>query len=156
MRSSPASVDSSLELPPVTAADLAAAAIVALATAFLALAVVRSGGSITAATLLLLAGGSIVATQARSWVRSSRRPARRLVACADGSLWLHAAGQAPCRATVGAGTRLIGPSVFLDLLAASNPAGKRYRAWLTPMDVPTQAIRRWSVVLPRSGRGTGS
>lgn len=156
MRSSPASVDSSLELPPVTAADLAAGAIVALATAFLALAVVRSGGSITAATLLLLAGGSIVATQARSWVRSSRRPARRLVACADGSLWLHAAGQAPCRATVGGGTRLIGPSVFLDLLAASNPAGKRYRAWLTPMDVPTQAIRRWSVALPRSGRGTGS
>lgn len=110
----------------------------------------------TAALLLLLAGSSLVATQVRSWVRSSHQPARRLVAYADGSLWLHTAGHAPCHATVGGGTRLIGPSVFLDLLADSNLAGKRYRAWLTPLDVPTQAIRRWCVVLPRSGRGTGS
>jgi hypothetical protein len=54
--------------------------------------------------------------------------------------------------TVSVGTRLLGPSVFLDLLAASNPAGEPLRTWLTPLDVPTQAIRRWGVVLPRSGR----
>jgi hypothetical protein len=140
----------------VTAADLAAGAVVALATAFLAWAVVRSGGSMTAALLLSLAGSSIVAAQVRSWARRRRQPARRLVACADGSLWLHMAGQARCRATIGVGTRLLGPSVFLDLLADSNPAGKRFRTWLTPLDVPTEAIRRWSVVLPRCGRGTGS
>jgi len=156
VRSSPASVDSSLELPPVTAADLAVGAILALATAYLAWAVVRSGGSMTACLLLLLAGTSIVATWGRSWMRSTRQPARRLVAGADGSLWLHTAGQAPCRATIGVGTRLLGPSVFLDLLADSNPTGKRFRTWLTPLDVPTQAIRRWSVVLTRAGRGTGS
>ncbi len=61
-----------------------------------------------------------------------QQPARRLVARADGSLWLHAAGQAPCRMAVGVGTRLLGPSVFLDLLAASNPAGRPLRTWLTP------------------------
>ncbi len=70
-------------------------------------------------------------------MRSRRQPARRLVACADGSLWLHRAGQAPCRTTIGVGTRLLGPSVFLDLLADSNPAGDRFRTWLTPLDVPT-------------------
>ena len=140
----------------MTAADLAVGAMVALATVFLAWAVARSGGSMTASLLLLLAGSSVVTTQVRSWMRSTRQPARRLVACADGSLWLHTAGQAPCRATLGLGTRLVGPSVFLDLLADSNPAGKRFRTWLTPFDVPSQAIRRWSVVLPRCGRVAGS
>jgi hypothetical protein len=125
---------------------------VALATAFLAWAVVRSGSSVTASLLLLLAGSSIVAIQARSWMRSTRQPARRLVACADGSLWLLRAGQCPCRTTIGVGTRLIGSSVCLDLLVESNPAGDRFRTWLTPLDVPPATIRRWSVVLPRSGR----
>lgn len=140
----------------MTAADLAVGATVALATAFLAWTVVRSGGPPTASLLLLLAGSSIVATEVRAWMRCRGQPARRLVACADGSLWLHTAGQTPCRAMIGVGTRLIGPSVFLDLLADSNPPGERLRTWLTPFDVPTQAIRRWSVVLPRCGRVTGS
>lgn len=152
MRSSPASADSSLELPRVTAADLAAGALVVLATAFLAWAVVRSDGSMTAVLLLVLAGGTTVTAQARSWMRSRRQPGRRLVARADGSLWLHSAGQVQCRSTVGVGTRLLGPSVFLDLVVDSTPAGERYRAWLTPFDVPSPAIRRWSVVLPRCGR----
>jgi hypothetical protein len=156
VRSSPASADSSLELPPVTAADLAAGAIVALATAFLAWAIVRSGWSMTASLLLSLAGSAIVAIRVRSWVRSTCQPARRLVACPDGSLWLHTVGQPPCRATLGPGTRLIGPSVFLDLLADSNRAGERLRSWLTPFDVPASAIRRCSVVLRRSGRVTSS
>jgi len=140
----------------VTAAGRAAGAMVALATAFLAWAVVRSGGPTTASLLLLLAGSSIVAALARSWMRSRRQPARRLVACADGSLWLHTAGHTPCRMAIGVGTRLIGPSVFLDLLVDSNPAGERFRTWLTPFDVPSSAIRRWSVVLPRCGRSAGS
>jgi hypothetical protein len=140
----------------VTAADLAAGAMVALTTAFVAWAVVRSGGPVAASLLLLLAGGSIVAVLARSWMRSRRQPARRLVACTDGSLWLHRAGQVPSRATIGGGTRLIGPSVFLDLLVDSNPAGERFRTWLTPLDVPSPAIRRWGVLLPRCGRSAGS
>ena len=136
----------------MTAADLAVGAMVALATAFLAWAVVRSGGSVTASLLLLLAGNSIVALQARSWMRSRGNPARRLVACTDGSLWLLTAGRDPCRTTIGVGTRTLGPSVFLDLQVESTPAGERFRTWLTPFDVPAAAIRRWTVVLPRSGR----
>ncbi len=53
MRSSPVSADSSLELPRVTAADMAAGALVALATAFLAWAVVRSDGWSKTAVLLI-------------------------------------------------------------------------------------------------------
>jgi hypothetical protein len=147
----------SLELPPVTAADRAAGAMVALTTAFVAWVVVRSGGPLAASLPLWLAGSSIVAVLARSWTRSRRRPALRLVAsAADGSLWLHRAGQAPSRAMIGGGTRLIGPTVFLDLLVDSNPAGERFRAWLTPLDVPSPAIRRWGVLLPRCGRSAGS
>jgi len=136
----------------VTAADLAAGAMAALATVFVAWAVARSGGPMTASLLLLLAGSSIVAALARSWVRARCQPARRLVARADGSLWLQAAGQDPCRTTIGVGTRLIGPSVFLDLRVESSPVGERFRIWLTPFDVPSLAIRRCSVVLRRCGR----
>lgn len=156
MRSSPASVDLSLELPPVTAADLATGAMAALATVFVAWAVARSGGPLTASLLLLLAGSTVVAALARSWVRARCQPARWLVAGADGSLWLHAAGTAPCRATIGVGTRLIGPSVFLDLRVESSPTGERFGTWLTPLDVPSSTIRRWSVVLPRCGRPVGA
>ena len=156
MRSSPASVVSSLELPAVTAADRLVGAMVVLATGFLAWTGLRAGGSVAAALLTVLAGSSIVALQLRSWVHSARQPARQLVACTDGSLWLHTAGQAPCPMTIGVRTRLLGPSVFLDLHAASNAAGNPVRTWLTPLDVPTQAIRRWSVVLPRCGRRAGS
>jgi hypothetical protein len=136
----------------VTAADLAAGAMVSLAAAFLAWSVVRSGGAMTALPLLLVGGGSILAGQVRSCRHSARQPDRRLVARADGSIWLHTAGQAPCRTTIGVGTRLLGPSVFLDLVVDSNLAGGRFRTWLTPFDVPSQAIRRWSVLLPRCGR----
>lgn len=156
MRSSPASVDLSLELPPVTAADLATGAMAALATVYVAWAVARSGGPLTASLLLLLAGSTVVAALARSWVRARCQPARWLVAGADGSLWLHAAGKAPCRATIGVGTRLIGPSVFLDLRLESSPTGERFGTWLTPLDVPSSTIRRWSVVLPRCGRPVGA
>jgi hypothetical protein len=136
----------------VTAADRVAGALVVLATGFLAWAGIRSGGSVTAAVVLVVAGSSVLAIQVRRWVRSMRQPARRLMARADGYLWLHTAGRAPCRMTIGVGTRLLGPSVFLDLHAASDPVGKPLRAWLTPLDVPTQAIRRWGVVLPHCGR----
>ena len=136
----------------MTAADRVAGAMVVLATGCLAWSGIRLGGSAAASLMLVLAGSSIVALQARSWMRSMDQPARRLVIRADGSLWLQTASQAPCRMTIGVGTRMLGPSVFLDLLAASNPAGKPFRTWLTPLDVPAQAIRRWSVLLPRSGR----
>ncbi len=155
MRSSPASVVSSLELPPVTAADRTVGVLVALAAGLLAWRGIRQGSSVTASLPWVLAGAVIVAAQVQGWLRAMRQPVRRLVACADGSLWLHREGHAPCRMAIGVGTRLVGPSVFLDLGVASNRSAKRLRTWLTPFDVPTQAIRRWSVLLPRSGRVAG-
>lgn len=156
MRSLPASVVSSLELPPVTAADRAVVVLVALAAGFVAWRGVRLGGSLVGSLPSVLAGVAIVTALVHGWVRAARQPARRLVACADGSLWLHMAGRAPCRMAVGVGTRLLGPSVVLALGEAANPSAKRLRTWLTPLDVPAQALRRWSVILPRAGRVAGS
>jgi len=136
----------------VTAADRTVGLLVALAAGYLAWCVFRLGGSATAWLSCLLAGAVIVTVQVRGWRRAGGQATRRLVACADGSLWLNIAGRGPSRLAIGAGTRLVGPSVFLDLEVACNLPGKRLRAWLTPLDVPTQAIRRWSIILPRSGR----
>ncbi len=130
--------------------------LVALAAGLLAWRGVRLGGSMTSSLPWALAGCAIVTAQVQVWARAMRQPVRHLVACADGSLWLHEEGRAPCRMAIGVGTRLVGPSVFLDLGVASNRSAKRLRTWLTPFDVPTQAIRRWSVLLPRSGRVVGS
>lgn len=136
----------------MTVADLAAGALVVLATGLVGWACVRSDVSLAAFLPPLLAGGSLLAFQVRSWRRALRQPPRRLVARGDGSLWLHTTGQAPARATVGAGARLLGSSVFLDLTVGSNRAGERLCAWLTPFDVPPQSLRRWRVLLRRSGR----
>ena len=103
-----------------------------------------------------LVGAALVTILVQTWRRALSLPARRLVACADGSLWLDTTGASPCRLAIGSGTRLIGPSVFLDLGVASNPSARRLRTWLTPLDVPAGAIRRWSVLLPHSGGVAGS
>ena len=92
----------------------------------------------TASLLLLLAGSSIVAVQVRSWVRSSANRPDDWWPARTARSGCTVAGQAPCRMTIGVGTRLLGPSVFLDLLAASNPAGKPLRTWLTPLDAPAR------------------
>jgi hypothetical protein len=132
------------------------AVLVVLAAGFLAWRGLRLGGSFAGSLPYVLAGIVLVTVQVQAWTRARRQPARRLVAAPDGSLWLHLAGRAPSRITIGVGTRLVGPTVFLDLAVASNPAVRRLRAWLTPFDVPAQAIRRWSVILPRSGQVAGS
>jgi hypothetical protein len=146
----------SLELPRVTTADWTAAMTAMLASGLLVWASVRSGQPWAASLAFGLPGGALLAIQARSCLRSLRRPGRRLLASRDGSLWLQTVGQAPCRATLGLGTRLIGPSVFLDLLAESNLADQRLRTWLTPFDLPTPVLRRCSVVLTRSVPVDGS
>ena len=155
MRSSPASVDSSIELPPVTAADLAAGVLVALATGLLGWSSARSDVPVGLALLVVVTGGLLLAVQARSWRQRLLQPTQRLLARGDGSLWLQGAGQAPCRAHVGPGTKLLGPSVFLDLTVDCNPARGRLNTWLTPCDASLPALRRLSVVLLRAGRAVG-
>ncbi|MGI9247102.1 MAG: hypothetical protein ACR2I8_10460 [Steroidobacteraceae bacterium] len=70
----------------------------------------------------------------------------------DGRLEVRAGPGPAVAATLGPGTRMVGPSVFLDL----RYGGHGYRRWLTPFDVPAADLRRWSVVLPSSGRAACS
>jgi len=73
----------------VTAADLAAGAMVALATAFLAVAVIRSGGSMPAALLLLLVGSFLF-----GWAKPVPVDFRRLRNPRYGMVLVAAAGPA--------------------------------------------------------------
>src|SRR5512133_2628536 len=99
LRSSPASAVSNLELPAVTAADLAAALLVAGATVFVAWTGARAGLHDGFVLGLLVMGSMVLALQARACQRQRRLPARSLHAAADGGLWLHTVGQPACRAT---------------------------------------------------------
>ncbi len=155
MRSSPASAASSLELPALTVADRSAGVMLVLATGFAAWACARQGEAL-GAVLACAVGGLLIVIQAVSWARARRRPAGRIEALADGSLWLHVAGQAPCRLAAAPGTRLIGPSAFLDLHATTPGAAAPLRCWVTPLDAPRDSLRRLGVVLAGSGQVTGS
>ena len=155
MRSSPASAASSLDLPVLTVADRSAGVMLVLATGFATWACARQGQA-AGAVLACAVGGLLFAIQAASWARSRRRPPGRLEALADGSLWLHRAGLPPCRMAAAPGTRLIGPSVFLDLHATVPGAVAPLRCWITPLDAPRDTLRRLGVALAGAGRATGS
>ena len=152
MRSSPAFVVSSLELPAVAAADRIAGLLVLLAALFVGWACARAGAAAWLVAAVGLAGGLDSARRLVAWRRTSGSPAYRLDFLGDGTLWLSAPGKPACRVLVGRGTRLLGPSVFLDLHAASPVLAGRYRYWLLPFDAPEQVLRHWSVVLPRCWR----
>lgn len=153
MRSSRAYAVSSLELPAVTAAAKAGGMLVVLATAFVAWCCVRAEVHFGFLAATVVAGGLVLAVQLRDWQRARRSPARRLEARPDGSVWLRETGTAEAFAvTVERGTRLLGPSVFLDLRVAYAKAPGRLQCWITPLDAPAQVMRQWSVVLPLCGR----
>ena len=152
MRSSPAYAVSNLELPAVTAAAKASALLVILAAAFAAWACIRAGMTAWLPGAVLLAGGAVCAGLRWQWRRASRAPVRQLESRPDGSIWLRQTGAAPVAVTVGRGTRLLGPSVFLDLQVADPQSPGWVRCWMTPFDAPWNVMRQWSVVLPRGGR----
>jgi hypothetical protein len=127
--------------------------LVVLATAFAAWCCVRAEvhAGFTAATAL--AGGLVLARLLSGWRSARRTPVRCLEARPDGSIWLRATGAAePFAVTVERGTRLLGPSVFLDLRVAYARAPGRLQCWITPLDAPGRVMRQWSVVLPLCGR----
>jgi hypothetical protein len=124
----------------------------AAAAACLAWTGARAGFSDGLLAATLVAGGAGVAAQMACWCRRRRQPARRLHAAPDGTLWLQTAGQPDRRVTLGRATRLLGPSVYLDLHAVSPEPAWRSRRWISPFDAPEYVLRQWSVVLPRSGR----
>jgi hypothetical protein len=139
----------------LTVADRAAGVMLVLATGFVTWACARQGEA-AAAVFASAVGGLLFVIQAVSWARSRRSPADRIEALADGSLWLHTLKPAPCRMAAGPGTRLIGPSVFLDLYATTPGAAPLLRCWITPLDAPRDSLRRLGVVLAGSGRVAGS
>lgn len=149
MRSSPAFVVSSLELPAVAAADRLAGLLVLLAALFVAWACARSGADMRLVAALVLGGGLDCARRLLAWRRARSAPRRRLEVRDDGTLWLSTPGLPASHVLVGRDTRLLGPSVFLDLHAVSPASGRPYRYWLLPFDAPVAVLRRWSVVLPR-------
>ena len=152
MRSLPAYAALVLDLPAVTIADRATAALVLLAGAFGAWVLYRHGHT-AIAFVTLCAGSTVACMQMLLWTRSSLQPRLRLERDPDGALRVYARGMAPVPATVGPGTRRLGASVFLDIRFVRDGRRARYGRWLTPFDVPAAALRRWTVVLPSSGRG---
>lgn len=155
MRSSPAYAGSSLELPAVTVADRLAVAMVLCAGLFAAWGLARQG-AVGLAGLALAAAFVAATQQAVSWTRSKQQPPWRLERLADGRLQARRGSLAPVPAAINTRTRLLGPSVFLDLTFATGGNGERYRCWITPFDAPAQALRRWTVCLPGAGsRATG-
>jgi hypothetical protein len=143
-------------LPAVTVADRAALALVVLAGLFAGALLARHGAS-NLAVLPPLAGGLLAGLTALRWTRSSRRAGRwTLQYRTDAGLCVAVAGRGAWPAQLGPRTRVLGPSVFLDLrFAAGGPSGA-YRRWLTPLDVPAPVLRRWTVVLPWAGRVASS
>jgi len=135
-----------LELPPVTFAARLAGVLVPLAAAYAAWALVVQGHGGLA---MLVLGGAALGGGLHLIRRRSVRPgAMWLRLGTDGALYL-LAGDAPALvATLGPGTRRLGPSVFLDLRVASAGGCRRVRRWLTPFDVAAADLRCWTVVLP--------
>jgi len=153
VQSSPAYADLVLELPRVTVADRVAVALSIVAGGHGA-AVLAGQGATTAALVVACAG--VLAATHLTWTRSRRSPAWRLERCPDGSLQVRTGGGGAVPAVLGHGTRRVGTSVFLDLRFAIGGRTAGYRRWLTSWDVPVQVLRRWTVVLPSSGRAACS
>ena len=153
MPSSRAYAVSNLELPAVTAAARAGVVLVVVAAAFVAWCCFRAELHFGFPAAAVVAGGLILASLLSGWRRVRRLPVRRLERRPDGSIWLRENGTAEAFAvTVERGTRLLGPSVVLDLRVAYAQAPGRLQCWITPLDAPRDVMRQWSVVLPLCGR----
>jgi hypothetical protein len=154
VKSSPSSAASNLDLPAAVAAQAIAAALALAAGAFAAWVMQRHG--LYSVALAALAAGTLAGSvQARSWARARRQPRWELAGGVDGQLWLRR-DVMRARVRVGPATRVLGPSVFLDLHATDPAQRLRYRRWLTPLDLAPDALRRLTLVLPEGGRGAGS
>ena len=155
MRSSPAYAGLALELPSVTVANRLAAAL-AIGAGTYGANVLAGQGATAAGVVVACAGLAAAGVQVANWTRARTRPGLRLELRPDGSLQVRAGTGTAVPATLGGGTRRVGPSVFLDVHFAIGGRTRQYRRWLTPLDVPAAVLRRWSVVLPRSGRAACS
>jgi hypothetical protein len=151
VRSSPAFAGSDLEVPAVTLAERASAVLPWLAAAFAAWVCARHELALAGVLPVLLAA-CVTARQNQCWTRSRSRPALVVEYRTDRVLRVRLRDDGPFPAVLGGGTRLLGPSVFLDLRFAVGGRQVRCRRWLTVFDVPADTLRRWTVVLPTCGR----
>jgi hypothetical protein len=140
-----------LEWPAITAADRLAAALVALAGAFVALQCAVHGAW-PAAGAALAVTSLVLIMQGTFWTRSRRRGPAVLERDAGGHLWWQERAGARVPVRLGPGTRVLGRSLLLEIEPVEPRQFGRRRAWLTPLDLPAEALRRWTVVLPASGR----
>jgi len=134
----------------VTVADRLAAGLVLLAGLFAAWACARAGAA-GLAVLACVTAGAVALKQAIDWTGSRRQPPLVIERLPDGRLQVRQGAAMPVPLLIGMRTRLLGPSVFLDLTFASTRQTVRCRRWITPCDVPAQALRRWTVLLPSAG-----
>jgi len=141
-----------LDLPAVTVADRTSVALVLLAGAFGAWVLGRHGHT-AFAFVTLCTGSTLACLQLLLWTRSRLRPRLRLERAPDGELRVCTGDVFAVPATVGSGTRRLGASVYLDIHFVLDGRQTAYGCWLTPYDVPAAVLRRWTVVLPSSGRG---
>jgi len=140
-----------LELPAVTAADRASLMLVGLAAGFGAYAALRLEWYAGAAAMVA-AGSTAVIIQVLYWNRSRMAPRRWLETSPGSALMLRHGDGAALPVRLRAATRLLGPSVFIDLDCGVSAAYPRIRRWLTPLDVPGDVLRRWSIVLLAAGQ----
>ena len=149
MRSSPAFAALDLELPPVTFAARLTGVLVPLAAAYAAWGLdVQGHGGLA---ILVLTGTALGIGLYFVGRRSVHPGVMRLRLGTDGTLSLQTGSAPAAVATLGPGTRRLGPSVFLDLRVASSGGCRRVCCWLTPFDVAAADLRRWIVVLPHCG-----
>jgi len=132
----------------VTVADRVSVLLAGFAGVFGGWVLARHGFGLLAATVPLVA----LVVAAGVWTQSRSRAGPRLVRRADGTLSVCCAGETAVPAVLEGRTRRLGPSVFLEVGFVRNGRHTRYVRWLTPFDVPANILRRWTVVLPCSGR----
>jgi hypothetical protein len=140
-----------LELPAVTAADRAAMMLVGLAAGFGAYAALRQGWNAGAAAMFA-AGLVAIVIQVGHWNRSRAAPRRWLETASGGAIMLRCADGSASPVRLRPGTRILGPSVFIDLVCGVSVGHPCIRRWITPLDVPRDVLRRWSIVLLAAGQ----
>jgi len=136
-----------LELPPVTLADRAGCVLVA-AAGVVAATQWATVGRPGLALVIVVAALALAACQAISWTQSRAMARTVLEHDSKGTLRLSVGGRAATDVVLGPSTRVLGPSVFLDLCYALDGRRRRCLRWLLPCDVPSDVLRRWTVVLP--------
>ena len=141
--SSPGSVILRIDLPRLPIADQLAAAV------WLALGIAVMRLSIAGSPETALALGAVVASFgfATTVLAAFRHGVASIGLTGSGSLLIEYRDGLAATATAGPHSRLFGRSLFLTWQTPVRLQGHRTSLWLTPVDVPAEALRRLAVAL---------